>query len=74
MKKANRLTLHKLVWCKIRYFQQIHNITDEQLAACIDVHVRTLKEYDKHAENVTLGKVDNFLYANNLTLNDLLNT
>lgn len=72
--KKQRLRLYKLIWCKIRYYQQIHDISDETLANCLGVHTRTLKEYDKNAENVTLGKLDTFLYLNNINLNDLLNS
>ena len=73
-KTTNRLPLHRQIWCRIRYYQQLHEICDEELAASLGVHVRTLKEYDKTAENVTFGKLDNFLYINGLSLNDLLNS
>lgn len=72
MKKSNRLTLYKLIWCKIRYFQQLYGITDEKLAQELSVHARTLKEYDKDAKNITLGKIDSFLYMNNISLDDLI--
>lgn len=74
MKKQSRIHLYKLVWCKIRYYQQLHDINDENLANSLGVRLRTLKEYDKSAENITLGKLDSFLYINNLNLNDLLNS
>ena len=74
MKNQHRLHLYKIVWCKIRYYQQLHDISDDILANHLGVHIRTLKEYDKTAENITLGRLDNFLYMNNLNLNDLLNS
>ncbi len=72
-KKADRITLHKKIWCKIRYYQQLNNIDDETLATALNVHERTLREYDKNSANVTMGKIDNFLCVNNITLDELLN-
>lgn len=72
-KKIDRITLHKKIWCKIRYYQQLNNIDNETLAIALNVHERTLREYDKNAVNVTMGQIDNFLFVNNITLDDLLN-
>ncbi len=72
-KKTDRITLHKKIWCKIRYYQQLNNIDNETLAISLKVHERTLREYDKNAVNVTMGQIDNFLFVNNITLDDLLN-
>lgn len=71
--KSNRITLQKYIWCKIRYYQQLNDISDSDLANSLDVAERTLKEYDKSANNVTLAKVDRFLYINNMKISDLLN-
>ena len=71
--KSNRITLQKYIWCKIRYYQQLNDISDSDLASSLDVTERTLKEYDKSANNVTLAKVDRFLYVNNMKISDLLN-
>ena len=73
--KTNRpeLPLYRVLWCKIRYFQQLYQIGDEELANELGVHIRTLRDYDKTAENVTFGKLDRFLYANGLSLTELLN-
>ena len=71
--KSNRITLQKYIWCKIRYYQQLNDISDSDLANSLDVAERTLKEYDKSASNVTLAKVDRFLYINNMKISDLLN-
>ena len=72
-KNRHELPLYRVLWCKIRYYQQLYQIGDEELANELGVHKRTLKDYDKTAENVTFGKLDRFLYANGLTLNELLN-
>ena len=47
-------------------------MSDIQLAAFLNVGVRTLSDYDKDAKNITLDKVENFLAANNLQLTDLI--
>lgn len=70
-KRENRITLHKKIWCKIRYWQQLKDIPDNELANDLDVAERTLKEYDKNAGNISLYRLDRFLYVNNLTLSDL---
>lgn len=72
MKKEKRIAIHKKIWCKIRYWQSLKDISDSELAAFLQVGERTLKEYDKNAKNITLGKIDNFLYVNSLSLLDLL--
>ncbi|MBR0485297.1 MAG: hypothetical protein IJJ69_11050 [Oscillospiraceae bacterium] len=72
MKKDKRIELYKKIWCKIRYWQNISDVTDSELAAYMQVAERTLKDYDKSAKNITLEKIDNFLYMNNMELADLL--
>ena len=68
----NDVALHKKVWCKIRYHQQLHDLSNKDLAAFIGVSERTLLEYDKNAANITLGKIESFLKSENLELNELL--
>ncbi len=72
MKKDRRIALYKKIWCKIRYWQNISDVTDSELAAYMQVAERTLKDYDRNAKNITLEKIDNFLYMNNMELADLL--
>lgn len=71
-KKNQRITLYKRIWCKIRYWQHLKDISDAELASYLQVGERTLKEYDKSAQNVTLEKVDNFLYLTGIELSDLI--
>lgn len=71
-KKEKRISLYKKVWCKIRYWQSLKDIPDGDLAVFLQVGVRTLKEYDKCAKHITLEKLDNFLYVNNMELAKLL--
>lgn len=72
MKRIKRIPVYKSIWLKIRYYQLLNDITDAQLADCLQVGERTLKEYDKSARHVTLEKVDNFLVSSNMQLNELL--
>ncbi|MDE6426691.1 MAG: hypothetical protein K2K89_11240 [Ruminococcus sp.] len=71
MKKEKRIALYKKIWCKIRYWQSLKDVSDSELANCLQVGERTLHEYDKNAKNITLEKIDNFLYVNNMELADL---
>lgn len=72
MKKMPRITLYKKVWCKIRYWQNLRDIADAELAADLQVGERTLYEYDKCAKHITLEKVDNFLEVNHMELDELM--
>ena len=71
-KKEKRISLYKKVWCKIRYWQSLRDVSDDELSAYLQVGVRTLKEYDKCAKHITLEKLDNFLYVNNMEIAELL--
>ena len=72
MRKEKRITLYKKIWCKIRYWQNLRDISDSELASCLHIGERTLKEYDKDAKNITLEKIDQFLCMNGLELHDLI--
>ena len=72
MKKDKRITIYKKIWCKIRYWQSLKDVSDTELAAYLQVCERTLRDYDKNARNITLEKVDNFLAVNSMELDELL--
>ena len=72
MKKEKRVTIYKKIWCKIRYWQSLKDISDRELAAYLQVCERTLRRYDKSARNITLEKIDNFLVVNCMVLEELL--
>ncbi len=72
MRKDKRITIYKKIWCKIRYWQSLKDVSDSQLAAYLQVCERTLRDYDKNARNITLEKVDNFLAVNSMELDELL--
>lgn len=71
-KKTARIPLYKHIWCKIRYWQSLKDVTDSELASYLQVGERTLHEYDKSAENITLGRVDNLLYVTGMELDELM--
>lgn len=71
-KKSQRIPLYKHIWCKIRYWQNLKDISDTKLALYLQVGERTLREYDKSAKHVTLEKVDNLLSITGMELNDLM--
>ena len=72
MQKEKRITIYKKIWCKIRYWQSLKDVSDTELAAYLQVCERTLRDYDKNARNITLEKVDNFLAVNSMELDELL--
>ncbi len=48
-KKEKRISLYKKIWCKIRYWQSIYDVSDTELAAYLKsprgdffVHIRIL--------------------------------
>ena len=71
-KKTARITLYKHIWCKIRYWQSLKDVTDAELASYLQVCERTIRDYDHSARCLTLEKVDNFLTTNKMTLDELL--
>ncbi|MBR2303908.1 MAG: hypothetical protein IJ871_02055 [Ruminococcus sp.] len=71
-KQKKDVALYKKIWCKIRYYQQLNDLSNEDLAAFIGVSERTLSEYDKNAQNITLGKIENFLKCEEIDLEELM--
>ena len=71
-KKPYQIAVGKYLWCKIRYYQNIHDIPDDALARKMRVSDRTLKQYDKDASCITFGQLDTFLQTNNLTIEELI--
>lgn len=69
--KSKRIQLHKRIWCKIRYYQQLNDISDELLAQYLGVSERTMREYDRDARNLTFERVDRFLDCFDMELTDL---
>lgn len=72
-KNKDEISLHDWVWFKIRFYQKVHKLSNEILAAYLGVSERTLLEYEKSAANLTLGKIENFLKSVDLEFSELLN-
>ncbi len=71
-KRDKRISIYKKIWCKIRYWQSLKDVSDSELAAYLQVCERTLRDYDKSARTITLEKIDNFLVVNSMELDELL--
>ena len=72
MKKEIHIPSYRIIWGKIRFYQSIHQLTDAQLASFLNVGVRTLKDYDKNAQTMSLGKLENFLTSTNMKIEDFI--
>lgn len=70
--KSKRIPLQKIIWCKVRYWQNLHDISNEELAGYLGCSTRTLQNYDNDPSNVTLKTLDTFLFAAEMTLSDFL--
>lgn len=70
--KRNSIALSKQVWCKIRCWQRLNDAEDETLARYLNMSSRTLREYDKDAGTLSLARIESFLGATGLTLDDLI--
>lgn len=70
--KTKQIPFQKQIWCKIRYYQQLHDISNEKLAMIFGVNERTLREYDKLADHITLEKIDNFLSYTGVSILELI--
>lgn len=71
--KNKRITTCKRLWCKIRYWQNLNDVSNDDLARILGVSTRTLLSYDKNSENITLKTIDNFLFTTNMDLEMLYN-
>ena len=69
--KINTVTLNRQIWCKIRYWQNLNKVSDEVLARYLLLSVRTLREYDKDAGNLSLKQIEQFLSSTGVTLDQL---
>ena len=71
-KSPKRIPLQKMIWCKVRYWQNLHDISNEELASYLGCSTRTLLNYDNDPSNVTLKTLDTFLFAAEMSLADFL--
>ena len=71
--KKQTIPLHRQVWCKIRFWQKLNEVSDERLAGYLMLSARTLREYDADSNNLSLGRLENFMDCTGLTLEQLVN-
>ena len=72
-KNGNKISLHRRIWCKIRFWQKLNEIDDETLARYLMLSVRTLREYDSDTGKLSLERLENFLSSTGLTIDLLIN-
>lgn len=70
--KSKRIPLQKLIWCRIRYWQNLHDVSNEELAGYLGCSTRTLQNYDNDPSCVTLKTIDTFLFASEMSLAEFL--
>lgn len=61
MKKSISISVSVMIWANIRKIQNIGHISDEKLAYILEVSTRTLYNYDKEPERLTLKKIEGFM-------------
>lgn len=64
--------LEKLIWAKIRFYQQVLGLSNALLADYLCICTKTLRSYDKNAENLNLAQIASFLEQTELTINDIV--
>lgn len=64
--------LERVIWARIRYYQRVLQISDAQLADYLCVCQKTLRSYDKNAENLNIGQLGSFLAQTELTVIDII--
>ncbi len=73
MKNPRRVPIYRNIWSQIRHWQYLTETSDKALADSLELrNVRTLKDYDTDPRNITLSRIDRFLFVNNLTLQQLI--
>ncbi len=71
-KSEKAAPLHKLIWAKIRYYQSVMDISDAQLADYLCVCTKTLRSYEKNADNLTIGQIESLLVHTGLSIRDII--
>ena len=69
--KTKGIPLHRQVWLKIRLWQKLNGASDDTLARYLNLSPRTLREYDNNAGSLSLERLEGFMAATGLTLDEL---
>ena len=70
--KYKSTPLPHLIWCRIRFFQNLNNVGNDCLAKTLSVKPRTLNTYDRCADNITLGQLESFIDEYALSIEQLI--
>lgn len=71
-KQTKESPIYDIIWSNIRRIQYLEHITDYYLAEMLCVTERTLLNYDKEPKRITLEKIQLFIDATNVTINELI--
>ena len=71
-KSEKAAPLQKVIWAKIRYYQSVMDISDAQLADYLCVCTKTLRTYEKNADNLTIGQIESLLVHTGLSIMDII--
>ena len=71
-KSEKAVPLQKLIWAKIRSYQSVMDISDAQLADYLCVCTKTLRTYEKNADNLTIGQIESLLIHTGLSILDII--
>lgn len=61
MNKDINIHISTIIWANIRKVQRIRCISDEELACILEVSTRTLYNYEKEPERLTMKKIERFM-------------
>lgn len=63
--------IYDIVWSNIRRIQYLEHIPDHYLAESLNVTERSLINYDKEPQKITLERIQKFIDATNVTIGEL---
>ncbi len=69
--KVPEITVSRLVWANIRKIQYLQGMTDESLASLIGCTERTLLNWDKSPEKITLNTLQLFCTGAGVQISNL---
>ena len=64
--------IYDVIWSNIRRIQYLEHIPDYYLAEALNVTERTLINYDKEPQKITLERIQKFMDATNVTIDELI--
>ena len=71
-KQQKENPIYDIIWSNIRRIQYLEHLTDYYLSEILNVSERTLLNYDKEPQRVTLDKIQSFMDATNVKIDELI--